>query len=69
MASVRADFDLPYSLPFLCQIGPELCKLGINLNPYPYATNVCLQIVNNRSLFRDAPLVTTVNSTNRRCGK
>ena len=54
-------FDLPYSLPFLCQIGPELCKRYIILNPYLCATNVCLQIVNNRSLFRDiAPLVTTV---------
>ena len=61
MASVRADFDLPYSLPILCQIGPELCELGINLNPCPCATNVCLQIVNNHSLFRDiAPLVTTI---------
>ena len=50
-AFVRANFDLPYSLHFLCQIGPKLCKLGINLNPYPCATNVCLQIVNNRSLF------------------
>ena len=61
MASVRADFDLPYSLPLLCQIGPELCELGINLNPCPCATNVCLQIVNNRSLFRDTvPLVTMV---------
>ena len=61
MASVRADFDLPYSLPFLCQIGPELCELGINMNTCPCTTNVCLQIVNNRSLFRDiSPLVTTV---------
>ena len=53
MASVQADFHLQYSLPFLCQIGPELCELGINLNPCPCATNVRLQIVNNRSLFRD----------------
>ena len=61
MASVLADFDCPYSLPFLCQIGPKLCKLGINPTPYPCATNMCLQIVNNRSLFQDiVPLVTTV---------
>ena len=27
------DFDLLSSLPLLCQIGPKLCKRGINLNP------------------------------------
>ena len=56
-----ANIDLPYSLPLLCRIGPELCELGINLNPYPYATNMCLQIVNNLPQYRDiTPLVTMV---------
>ena len=52
---------LPYSLSFLCQIVPELCKLGNNLNPYPCGIIASLQNVNNHSLFQDmTPLVTTV---------
>ena len=34
----------PYSLSFLCQILPDLCKLAINLNPYLSGTIASIQI-------------------------
>ena len=52
---------LSYSLSFLFQIEPDLCKLGINVNLNLCATIASFQIVNDRSFFRDmALLVTTV---------
>ena len=48
---------LSYSLSFLCQIVPELCKLGINLISYPCGILASFQTVNNRSLFQDMVLL------------